>query len=254
MIETKKEKKDEKKRKVRIDSLLTEKGYAESCRKAQALIMAGKVLAGGNLVDKPGKEVDPESVITVRGSLPYVGRGGLKLAGPLDELRIRVEGLVAMDVGSSTGGFTDCLLKRGAQKVYAVDVGKGLLDISLRNDPRVCVLEGRNIRYLHTAEVGEKVDLVTIDVSFISLEKVLPKIREFLKEDGMALALVKPQFEVEKGLVGKGGIVRDPAKHREVLDRMTRFAASIGFKPVAELVSPITGAKGNKEFWLFLKA
>jgi len=254
LIEEKKGKKDKKRRKVRLDCLLAEKGYAESRQKAQALIMAGKVFVGNTLVDKPGKEVDPESAITLKESLPYVGRGGIKLAGPLDELNISVEGLVVMDIGSSTGGFTDCVLKRGAKTVYAVDVGKGLLDISLRNDPRVRVLEGRNIRYLDPAEVGELADLVTIDVSFISLELVLPRVKDFLKEDGAVLALVKPQFEVGKGQVGKGGIVRDPVKHREVLDRITTFAESLGFKPMAELVSPITGAKGNKEFWLYLKA
>jgi 23S rRNA (cytidine1920-2'-O)/16S rRNA (cytidine1409-2'-O)-methyltransferase len=253
LTEEKKDKEDKKRRKVRLDCLLAEKGYADSRQKAQALIMAGKVFVGKTLVDKPGKEVDPESTITLKEVLPYVGRGGIKLAGPLDELKISVDGLVVMDIGSSTGGFTDCVLKRGAKTVYAVDVGKGLLDFSLRNDPRVRVLEERNIRYLDSAEVGEKVDLVTIDVSFISLELVLPRAKEFLKEGGSILALVKPQFEVGKGQVGKGGIVRDPVKHREVLDRITRFAEGLGFKPMAELESPITGAKGNREFWLYLK-
>ncbi len=243
-----------KRQKVRVDNFLIEKGFAESRQKAQAIIMAGKVLVNGALVDKPGKEVDAESLVTLKKSIPYVSRGGLKLAGCLDQLKISVEGLTAMDVGSSTGGFTDCLLKRGSKTVCAIDVGKGLIDVNLRNDPRVRVLEGRNIRYLNPEDVGEKADVAVIDVSFISLEKVLPRVKEFLKDNGAVLALVKPQFEVEKGSVGKGGIVRDPEKHRMVMERMTRFAVSLGLTPVAQVESPITGARGNKEFWLYLRA
>lgn len=242
-----------KRQKVRVDNFLIEKGFAESRQKAQAIIMAGKVLVNGALVDKPGKEVDAESLVTLKKSIPYVSRGGLKLAGCLDQLKISVEGLTAMDVGSSTGGFTDCLLKRGSKTVCAIDVGKGLIDVNLRNDPRVRVLEGRNIRYLNPEDVGEKADVAVIDVSFISLEKVLPRVKEFLKDNGAVLALVKPQFEVEKGSVGKGGIVRDPEKHRMVMERMTRFAVSLGLTPVAQVESPITGARGNKEFWLYLR-
>jgi 23S rRNA (cytidine1920-2'-O)/16S rRNA (cytidine1409-2'-O)-methyltransferase len=244
--------KTEKKKKIRIDSLLVEKGLVPTRQKAQALIMAGKVMTGSVVIDKPGKEVDPESVITVKESLPFVGRGGVKLAGFLDETGIDAKGLVAMDVGASTGGFTDCLLKRGAARVYAVDVGKGLIDVSLRSDARVKVLEEKNIRYLDPSEIGEAVDLAVIDVSFISLEKVLPKVAEFVKDGGLVLALIKPQFEVGKGHVGKGGIVRDAEQHREVVERIGRFSASTGFTVRSTGTSPILGAKGNREFWICL--
>lgn len=214
--------------------------------------MAGKVMSGSEVIDKPGKEVDPDAAITVKEPLPFVGRGGVKLAGFLDETGIDAAGLVAMDVGASTGGFTDCLLKRGAVKVYAVDVGKGLIDVSLRSDPRVKLLEEKNIRHLEPSEIGEAVDLVVIDVSFISLEKVLPKVREFVKEGGLVLALIKPQFEVGKGQVGKGGIVRDPEQHRAVVERIGRFSESLGFTVRSTGTSPILGAKGNREFWICL--
>jgi len=214
--------------------------------------MAGKVMSGSVIIDKPGKEVDPEAVITVKESLPFVGRGGVKLAGFLDETGIDASGLVAMDVGASTGGFTDCLLKRGALRVYAVDVGKGLIDVSLRGDPRVRLLEEKNIRHLEPSEIGEAVDLVVIDVSFISLEKVLPKVREFVKEGGLVLALIKPQFEVGKGQVGKGGIVRDPEQHRAVVERIGQFSEGLGFTVRSTGTSPILGAKGNREFWICL--
>lgn len=214
--------------------------------------MAGKVMAGSVVIDKPGKEVDPDAELVVKESLPFVGRGGVKLAGFLDETGIDVTGLVAMDVGSSTGGFTDCLLKRGALKVYAIDVGKGLIDISLRNDPRVVVLEEKNIRYMEPSEIGGPVDLAVIDVSFISLEKVLPAVKGFVKKGGLVLALIKPQFEVGKGQVGKGGIVRDPEKHEEVVERIEKFSVELGFIVRSTGTSPILGAKGNKEFWISL--
>ena len=241
-----------KAKKTRIDSLLTTRGLVESRARAQALIMAGRVLVEGAVVDKAGRLVNSESRITLKEGLKYVSRGGIKLAGFLDEFAVEVGGLVVLDVGASTGGFTDCLLKRGAARVIAVDVGKGILDYTLRNDPRVRVLEGRNIRYMEPSDLGEVVDLAVIDVSFISLEKVLAKVKALVKTDGRILALVKPQFEVGKGEVGKGGIVRDPAKHRAVVERIKGFAATLGLSPVAEGESPITGAKGNKEFWVYL--
>mgnify|MGYP003465551565 CR=1 FL=1 len=244
--------KTEKKKKARIDSLLVEKGLVPTRQKAQALIMAGKVMCGSVVIDKPGKEVPEDSEITVKEPLPFVGRGGVKLSGFLDETGVEVDGLVAMDIGASTGGFTDCLLKRGAKKVYAIDVGKGLIDISLRNDPRVVVLEERNIRYMELSDIGEQVDLAVIDVSFISLEKVLPKAREFVKDGGLILALVKPQFEVGKGQVGKGGIVRDPALHGAVMERISLFSEALGFTVRSKGTSAILGAKGNKEFWVCL--
>lgn len=243
-----------KQRKARIDVLLTERGLTESRHKAQALIMAGKVLVDGQPVDKAGREINPESIITIKEGLPFVSRGGVKLAGFLDETGFDVAGLVALDIGASTGGFTDCLLKRGAKKVYAIDVGKGLLDIHLRNDPRVTVLEGRNFRHMEATEIGEPADLAVIDVSFISLEKVLTRVKEFLKEGGDVLALIKPQFEVGKGQVGKGGVVKDPEKHRLVVEKISAFSVASGFRVMGTGVSPITGSKGNKEFWIRLGA
>lgn len=246
--------KEKKAKKERIDSLLVERGLVPSRQKAQALIMAGKVLAAGAVIDKPGKEVETGAEITLKEELPFVGRGGVKLSGFLDQIGLDVSGMTAMDVGASTGGFTDCLLQRGAKKVYAVDVGKGLIDSRLRQDKRVVLLEERNIRYLDPAEVGEKVGLIVIDVSFISLEKVLPKVLEFLVENGIVLALIKPQFEVGKGQVGKGGIVKDPALHIEVVERIKAFSESKGYRVMATGESPISGTKGNREFWVYLRA
>ncbi len=238
--------------KLRLDDLLAERGLVENSRTAQAMIMAGKVMVGTVVVTKAGTPVDPDAVVTVKEASPFVGRGGLKLAGALDEFGVDALGVTAIDVGASTGGFTDCLLKRGAAHVYAIDVGKGILDASLRNDARVTVLEGRNFRYLDPAEVPVKAGLAVIDVSFISLEKGLPKVKEFLKEGGRVLALVKPQFEVARDEVGKGGIVRDPALHKRAVERILEFSASIGFTPRSTAESPITGAKGNREFWVYL--
>jgi len=245
--------KEKKPKKERIDSLLVERGLVASRQKAQALIMAGKVLVAGSIIDKSGKEVDPEAEITLKEELPFVGRGGVKLSGFLDQIGLDVSGMTAMDVGASTGGFTDCLLQRGAKKVFAIDVGKGLIDSKLRQDGRVVLLEERNIRYLDPGEVGEKPGLIVIDVSFISLEKVLPKVLEFLDENGIVLALVKPQFEVGKGQVGKGGIVKDPALHTEVLERIKAFSEASGYRVMATGESRITGTKGNREFWIYLR-
>lgn len=241
-----------KDKKVRLDALLVGRGLVKSRERAQALIMAGKVRVNGEVVSKAGKGVSADVDIDVKEGLAYVGRGGVKLAGCLDAFNIGVSGLTALDVGSSTGGFTDCLLKRGALRVYAIDVGRGLIDVNLRNDPRVVLLEGRNIRRLDPAEIQDKADMAVIDVSFISLRLVLPKVREFLKEGGAILALVKPQFEVGKGEVGKGGVVKDPAKHRSAVEGIAAFSVSIGLKVMGTAESPITGAKGNKEFWIRL--
>ena len=242
-----------RKKKERLDVLLVEKGLVQSREKAQALIMEGRVAVNVAVETKSGKAVSVESSVTVREGPRFVGRGGLKLSGVLDELDISVGGLTVLDIGSSTGGFTDCLLKRGAKKVFAVDVGKGLLDSSLRNDPRVTLLEGKNFRYMSPQETGERVDLAVIDVSFISLDKILPNLAKgFLKEGALVLSLIKPQFEVGKGEVGKGGIVRDPEKHRRVIDKILDFSKEIGFKPLEVRQSRVTGAKGNKEFWALL--
>ncbi len=238
--------------KKRIDILLVDRGLAPTRAKAQALIMAGTVLVDGQPATKPGKMVDEGAEVLVKEKLPYVSRGGLKLEGALKEFDIDVTGLVALDVGSSTGGFTDCLLQRSAKRVHAVDVGKGLIDWKLRNDSRVHIIEGRNIRELQEDELGEKVDIAVIDVSFISLKKVLPVVVRFLKSCGTILALVKPQFEVGKGEVGKGGIVRDVEKQRRVVEELKEFARSMGLEVKGECTSPIKGAKGNREFWLYL--
>jgi 23S rRNA (cytidine1920-2'-O)/16S rRNA (cytidine1409-2'-O)-methyltransferase len=239
--------------KSRIDLLVVERGLVSTRARAQALVMAGKVLVGGKVVDKPGALVSASAEVVLKEDLPYVGRGGLKLAGALDAFKVDVTGLTVADVGSSTGGFTDCLLKRGASRVFAIDVGKGLLDWSLRNDARVTLLEGVNIRHIDPATVSPKASMAVIDVSFISLEKVLPSVVYILSDAAIVLALVKPQFEVGKGEVGRGGVVRDGEKHRRVVERVIEFAKSIGLKDAGVCESPITGAKGNREFWVFLR-
>jgi len=241
-----------KQKKVRIDVLITGLGLVKSRQRAQALIMAGRVVVNDHRVDKAGTKVDPQARVVVKGDLPYVGRGGLKLKGALDCFGIEPSGLTAMDVGSSTGGFTDCLLQAGAGKVYAIDVGKGLIDYSLRTDPRVVLLESVNVRYLEPRAVPEKAGIVVIDVSFISLKKVLPVLQKFLAEKAIVLALVKPQFEVGKGQLGKGGIVREPEQHRAVVEDMSSFAEAEGYAVLGTAESPIKGAKGNREFWLYL--
>jgi 23S rRNA (cytidine1920-2'-O)/16S rRNA (cytidine1409-2'-O)-methyltransferase len=242
-----------KPKKVRIDVLIVELGLVKSRQRGQALIMAGRVSVGGNRIDKAGTKVDPSALIEVKEDMPFVGRGGLKLKGALDDFKIDVDGLIAMDIGSSTGGFTDCMLQAGVVKVYAIDVGKGLIDYSLRNDDRVVLMEGVNIRYLEAEAIPGKVELVVIDVSFISLKKVLPVVAKFLAPKARVIALVKPQFEVGKGEVGKGGIVKDPAKHKAVVEDITEFAIAEGYECLGNAESPIKGAKGNKEFWLYLR-
>ena len=242
----------QKAKKERIDNLLVQRALAPSREKARALIMAAQVLVDGRVVSKAGPAVHPESEIIVKQGLRYVSRGGLKLEGALDTLNIDVTGLTILDVGASTGGFTDCALQSGAKKVFALDVGRGLIDSKLRNDERVTLIERKNVRYLKETELSEKVDLALVDVSFISLKKVLPAIKGVVKEGGSILALVKPQFEVGKGQVGKGGIVKDAALHREVVEDIKGFSESEGLKVLGECDSPVKGAKGNQEFWLWL--
>jgi 23S rRNA (cytidine1920-2'-O)/16S rRNA (cytidine1409-2'-O)-methyltransferase len=241
-----------KEKKIRLDMLVVERGLAGSRTKAQALIMAGEVEVEGKITDKPGHLISPAALVAIKEKLPYVSRGGVKLEGAIEDFNIDVCGLTVMDVGASTGGFTDCLLKRGAKKVHAIDVGRGLMDARLRRDPRVSLLEGRNIRYLSEEEIGEKVDLAVADVSFISLKKVIPALKGFLKDGGRLLTLIKPQFEVGIGEVGKGGIVKDPEKHRKVIEELKGFSISEGFSVLGVTESPVKGAKGNKEFWLHL--
>jgi 23S rRNA (cytidine1920-2'-O)/16S rRNA (cytidine1409-2'-O)-methyltransferase len=235
--------------KSRLDQMLVERGLAESREKARALILAGSVMVDGQKKDKPGQSFSHDCRVELTARPPYVSRGGIKLAAALDQFKIAVEGRVCLDVGSSTGGFTDCLLQRGAARVCAVDVGHGQLDWRLRNDPRVVVREGVNARYLQPDDFPERFDLCVCDVSFISATLLIPSIRALLKEHGEMVILVKPQFEVGKGQVGKGGIVRDPALHAEACDRVRRAAEEAGFATKL-MESPIFGAEGNKEFLL----
>ena len=240
--------------KERLDKILVDKGIAQSRERARALIMAGKVLVKGKKVEKAGEMVLADADIVLVGEdIPYVSRGGLKIEKALDEFKIDVTGKVAMDVGASTGGFTDCLLQRGAKKVYAVDVGYGQLDLKLRNDPRVVNIERQNIRYLERGVIPDEIDLVTIDSSFISLIKIIPKVLEFIGESGSMIALIKPQFEVGKGEVGKGGVVRDEAKHKEVVEKIKGFCTDLGLSVVGVVESPIFGPKGNKEFLIYAR-
>ncbi len=236
--------------KLRLDRLMVERGLAESREKAQALIMAGEVLVSGQKVAKPGHAVDNDAVIEVMARPPYVSRGGLKLAEALRHFAIDPTGKVCLDIGSSTGGFTDALLQAGAARVHAVDVGAGQLAWSLRTDPRVVLHEGINARGLTFQEIGEPADLITCDVSFISVTLILPAAVPLLRPGGQMVILIKPQFEAGKGQVGKGGIVRDPAIHQAVCDRVSQAVRQFGFETDI-IESPILGAEGNKEFLLY---
>jgi 23S rRNA (cytidine1920-2'-O)/16S rRNA (cytidine1409-2'-O)-methyltransferase len=236
--------------KTRLDRLLVARGLAESREKAQALILAGEVMLNGQKAAKPGHTAEEDAVVEVLARPPYVSRGGFKLAAALDGFGISVEGRVALDVGSSTGGFTDVLLQRGAARVHAVDVGTGQLDWKLRGDCRVVVHEGVNARTLTFAEIGERVDVASMDVSFISATLILPAVAALLQAGGEMVILVKPQFEAGKGQVGKGGIVRDPEIHRAACERVSGAAAGLGFR-TRLMDSPILGAEGNKEFLLY---
>lgn len=241
-------------RKECIDKLLTEKGAVQSRERARALIMEGRVAVEGRTIDKPGTKVDVEASLQLKGEdQPYVSRGGQKLEGALMAFGIDPKGMVVMDVGASTGGFTDCVLQKGARKVYAVDVGYGQLAWKLQKDPRVVILERRNIRYLKREEVEEEVDLILIDTSFISIEKFLPHLLGFMKQGGEFISLIKPQFEVGKSEVGKGGVVKDPALHQKVIERISQFSQGLGLKVLQVMESPLLGPKGNKEFFIHLK-
>jgi 23S rRNA (cytidine1920-2'-O)/16S rRNA (cytidine1409-2'-O)-methyltransferase len=236
----------------RLDRLVVDRGLAESREKAQALIMAGEVLVNGQKASKPGQAVDPTAEIVVLQGPPFVSRGGFKLAAAIEQFGIAVNGCVCLDIGSSTGGFTDCLLQNGAVRVHAVDVGAGQLAWSLRNDPRVIVHERINARELQPEDIGERVDLLVCDVSFISVTLILPAALPLLVEPprGEMVILIKPQFEVGKGQVGKGGIVRDAALHQAACDRVAGAVRQAGFE-TRIIESPILGAEGNKEFLLY---
>jgi 23S rRNA (cytidine1920-2'-O)/16S rRNA (cytidine1409-2'-O)-methyltransferase len=239
----------------RADQLLVEQGLAESRTKAQALILAGLVSCNGRRVDKPGEQLAADLALTLKGrDHPWVSRGGVKLVHALDHFRIIVEGQVALDIGASTGGFTEVLLSRGARRVYAVDVGHGQLAWELRQDPRVVVHERMNARHLTRADIPEPVDMITCDASFIGLSTVLPAPLALAAEHAQLVALVKPQFEAGPAQVGKGGVVRDPEVHREVCERAAAWvAAQPGWSVVGNVESPILGPEGNREFLLYAR-
>lgn len=243
----------EKKKKQRLDVLLVERGLAPSREKAKAIIMSGIVYVDGNKEDKAGTTVPEQAVIEVKGNtLPYVSRGGLKLEKAMQKFPIRLDGKICMDVGSSTGGFTDCMLQNGAVKVYAVDVGHGQLAWKLRNDARVVCMEKTNIRYVLPEHLEEAVDFSSIDVSFISLTKVLLPVKNLLNEQGQIVCLIKPQFEAGREKVGKKGVVRDKNVHEEVIRMVMEYAASIELYPLALDFSPVKGPEGNIEYLLYL--
>jgi 23S rRNA (cytidine1920-2'-O)/16S rRNA (cytidine1409-2'-O)-methyltransferase len=236
--------------KSRLDELMLARGLAGSRTQAQRLILAGQVRQGDRVLDKAGQLVSDDADLRVEAGLPYVSRGGLKLAAALDAFAVDPAGCVCGDIGASTGGFTDCLLQRGAARVYAVDVGYGQLAWSLRQDPRVIAIERTNIR--HLTALPEPVALITVDVSFIGLSLVLPNLAKLLAPDGQIIALIKPQFEVGKGQVGKGGVVRDPKLHAAAIEQVLAAAVSVGLAPSGVIRSPITGPAGNVEFLAWL--
>ena len=240
-------------KKERLDILVVSAGLAQSREKAKALIMAGQILVNGEREDKPGSTFPSNAVITMKGNpLKYVSRGGLKLEKAVAAFGLTLKGRTCMDVGSSTGGFTDCMLQNGAVHVYSVDVGYGQLDWKLRNDERVTVMEKTNIRYLEPENLGEKPDFVSIDVSFISLSKVLPQVKLLMAEKGEIAALIKPQFEAGREKVGKKGVVRDPAVHLEVIENVISFAKENGLHPDGLDFSPVKGPEGNIEYLIHL--
>lgn len=240
-------------KKKRLDVLVFDKGLANSRQKASALIMAGNILVNNQPADKPGSMVAVDAEIINKGAeLPFVSRGGFKIEKAIQSLNLDVTDMLCLDVGASTGGFTDCLLQHGASRVYAIDVGYGQLDWKLRQDPRVVVIERTNIRYASEELLPEPFDLISIDVSFISLKIVIPAVKKFLKNNGKILALIKPQFEVGKNQVGKGGVVKDPDLHQSVIAELSAYFKNTGFKIGPVIPSPILGPKGNKEFIIYL--
>jgi 23S rRNA (cytidine1920-2'-O)/16S rRNA (cytidine1409-2'-O)-methyltransferase len=236
---------------TRLDKLVLERGLAPTREKAQALILAGQIHINGRRADKAGMPVPADARVELVGEPPrYVGRGGVKLEGALEDFSLDPTGKICLDIGSSTGGFTDCLLQHGAARVYAVDVGKGQLDWKLRQDARVAVREGINARHLKPEDIGEPVDWVTLDVAFISVAKILPAALACARPGATLLILVKPQFELSQKQVGKGGIVRDPALHREAVEKVTQAAVEVGLGEIQVRESRLPGAEGNREFFL----
>ncbi len=239
--------------KTRLDKLLFDKGIVESREKAKALILAGNVLVNGEVVDKAGTLINSDADLSIKERMPYVSRGGLKLEHALKEFNLNVKGMTTMDAGASTGGFTDCLLQHGASKTYAIDVGYGQFDWTLRNNDKVVLFEKTNIRYLKKDLIPDEIDIAVIDVSFISLLKVIPNISKFLKTDGEIVALIKPQFEAGRKDVGKGGVVKDENKRLEIIETIKTESVKMGFKVLGTTTSPIKGPKGNVEYLIHIK-
>jgi len=240
--------------KERLDKILVDSGLVKSRERAKALIMEGVVLVDGAAVTKAGALINSDSLVSLKKEdMPYVSRGGLKLKAAIEHFNIRLKDRTAMDVGSSTGGFTDCMLQTGAKKVYCIDVGYGQIAWSLRNDPRVVLFERTNIRYLEKEKIPETIDIATIDVSFISLTKVIPKVMEFLNNGGEIIALVKPQFEVGREDVGKGGIVREEDKRLSALESVKGSLENTGLNIIGTFQSPVPGQKGNIEYFLYMR-
>lgn len=240
--------------KDRLDVILTRRQIFASREKAKASVMAGLIYVDGQRIDKPGTQINEDAEITVKEALcPYVSRGGLKLEKALEAFDFSLEGATAVDIGASTGGFTDCMLQKGAEKVFAIDVGYGQLDWKLRNDPRVVNMEKTNVRYLDKDAIDSNVDFISIDVSFISLKLVFPVAAGLLSGNGSLVCLVKPQFEAGREQVGKKGIVRDPAVHREVIKKVIRYGEDNGLYSHSLTYSPVTGTKGNIEYLLYMK-
>lgn len=234
--------------KDRVDALLMARGMCDSREQAKRLVLAGEVKSGDRVIDKPSTKIPVDAPLELKQKLKYVGRGGFKIEGALDAFGIDPSGWVCIDVGASTGGFTDCLLQRGAARVHAVDVGTNQLVWKIRNDPRVVVKEKFNARHMEPKDIGEKVHLAVMDLSFISLTKVLPAVFALLDDGGMVIPLIKPQFELERDDIGKGGIVRDPALHERAVEKIRQFVVESGREWKGLIESPITGTDGNKEF------
>jgi 23S rRNA (cytidine1920-2'-O)/16S rRNA (cytidine1409-2'-O)-methyltransferase len=242
-----------KPKRSRLDLFLVEQGFFPSREQAQRAVMAGEVKIGDQIISKSSVMVEPGAAVSLQARSPYVGRGGTKLEGALDHFEISAEGLTALDLGASTGGFTDCLLQRGAAKVYAIDVGHGQLAWKIRNDPRVVVREKLNARYLTRADVPDRIDICVIDVSFISLTLILPNAFDLVTPNGVILALIKPQFELQAAEVAHGGIVRDPALHEKAQNKIRDFVVNAGHNVTGLVRSGITGADGNQEFFICVR-
>jgi 23S rRNA (cytidine1920-2'-O)/16S rRNA (cytidine1409-2'-O)-methyltransferase len=242
-----------KPKRSRLDRYLVEQGFFSSREQAQRAVMAGEVRIGEQVVSKSSVMVEPGAQVSLQARSPYVGRGGLKLQGALDHFDLPVQGLTALDIGASTGGFTDCLLQRGAAKVYAIDVGQGQLAWKIRTDPRVVVREKLNARYLRREDIPENIELCVIDVSFISLTLILPSAFDLVTPNGVILALIKPQFELQAAEVAHGGIVRDPALHEKAQNRIRDFIVNAGHEVIGMVPSEITGADGNHEFFICVR-